>query len=631
MAMRTKVIGPISAYAIAVANGYTGTEAEFAEQIANAATNAQTAQTAADHCDDVLASIPQDYSALSGEVDNLKSEIKYNLILKTASITFDQGGLSSNTASTFSSDTRIRSHDFLPSDIIGAKVPEGKQIWAYAFTDGTYQGRYVGNRTISKSTAAGVSSTPLYDFLFADLVDGKYDWKIVVLNTNDSDIVPADASGLKYYYATDSTLSVSGKPADALATHNAINDVDLVVSGAKTQVTEIVNPSMSRAQFVTACDAQWTNYSNLCLCNGKAFWTLNGASTFEEAYLRLNANFRDDVYVPGMTTQTICDRINHAFATPIHRFEDARLNLTVPCDFSVKFTDRSGEPSLIVSADGGELWCYGYGYRFKTNDGMNWIRESIVKDRAGSIGHNGMSVVDDTIYLITRDYQNNNDLLLFTSPLSDGLNFTYQGIVLDKGHDFGDGLSITNWGNSCMCKINGTYYLYIEGKDAQNRNFWDTYLVTCSDPLAPQQGGTIGDWQNSSVAPIISGSVLHPASTSLVSVGNPDFAKGPDNRPIRDANGKWFLYVHSTAFSYSYIHRISSYDLVHWSHDGRMFDNRNVPTSGENQSSNADQAIIEFKGRTYFFYTTDINTELEPHLAYMIDDRPIREIIGMRP
>lgn len=32
MAMRSKVIGPISAYAIAVANGYTGTEAQFAEQ-----------------------------------------------------------------------------------------------------------------------------------------------------------------------------------------------------------------------------------------------------------------------------------------------------------------------------------------------------------------------------------------------------------------------------------------------------------------------------------------------------------------------------------------------------------------------------------------------------------------------
>lgn len=72
MALRTRVIGPISAYAIAVSKGYTGTEEEFAQEIANASTNAATAQAAADHCDDVLASIPQDYSALSNSVNGLK-------------------------------------------------------------------------------------------------------------------------------------------------------------------------------------------------------------------------------------------------------------------------------------------------------------------------------------------------------------------------------------------------------------------------------------------------------------------------------------------------------------------------------------------------------------------------------
>lgn len=36
MATQTKVIGPISAYAIAVQEGYTGTKAEFATEIANA-------------------------------------------------------------------------------------------------------------------------------------------------------------------------------------------------------------------------------------------------------------------------------------------------------------------------------------------------------------------------------------------------------------------------------------------------------------------------------------------------------------------------------------------------------------------------------------------------------------------
>ena len=71
MATVTKTIGPISAYAIAVANGYTGTEAEFAEEIANASTNAQTAQDAANHCDEVLKSIPEDYSAMSAAVTGM--------------------------------------------------------------------------------------------------------------------------------------------------------------------------------------------------------------------------------------------------------------------------------------------------------------------------------------------------------------------------------------------------------------------------------------------------------------------------------------------------------------------------------------------------------------------------------
>ena len=58
MATVTKTIGPISAYAIAVANGYTGTEQAFADEIANASTNAQTAAAAAATCEEVLETLP---------------------------------------------------------------------------------------------------------------------------------------------------------------------------------------------------------------------------------------------------------------------------------------------------------------------------------------------------------------------------------------------------------------------------------------------------------------------------------------------------------------------------------------------------------------------------------------------
>lgn len=43
----TKKIGPISAYAIAKEEGYTGTKEQFAQEIGNAAANAQAAATSA--------------------------------------------------------------------------------------------------------------------------------------------------------------------------------------------------------------------------------------------------------------------------------------------------------------------------------------------------------------------------------------------------------------------------------------------------------------------------------------------------------------------------------------------------------------------------------------------------------
>ena len=62
MATRTRIIGPISAYGIAKAHGYTGSEADFADEIANASINAQRAETAADKCEDLTASLPDDFT-----------------------------------------------------------------------------------------------------------------------------------------------------------------------------------------------------------------------------------------------------------------------------------------------------------------------------------------------------------------------------------------------------------------------------------------------------------------------------------------------------------------------------------------------------------------------------------------
>lgn len=61
MAQKSRLIGPISAYAIAVAKGYQGTESEFAEQVAKC-------EAAAEKCEELTASLPDDFTEVLDEI-----------------------------------------------------------------------------------------------------------------------------------------------------------------------------------------------------------------------------------------------------------------------------------------------------------------------------------------------------------------------------------------------------------------------------------------------------------------------------------------------------------------------------------------------------------------------------------
>ena len=364
----------------------------------------------------------------------------------------------------------------------------------------------------------------------------------------------------------------------------------------------VVSEDMTLSEFITACNDARSAWSDLNLCTMGCFRWLTGVNSFEDAYDRLNKGFRQDVYVEGISKHLLYDRINAAFETRIRMFEDAKLNLDTPCDFSVRVTETySGEPSTVVSSNGGELWVYSYGKRLKSDDGFTWSEPTAMvrSDSARTPVHQGLSVVDDTIFMFGRDPDNEHNLKMYTSPLSDGINFTYRGVPLPIGYDFGDGLNIDNWGNSFLIKEGDTYYLFVEGRQNVDGNFWDIYLVTCTDPFVDNGDGTIGNWQNCGVAPVIQARSLFDTSDSIA-FGNPCIACGSDNRPIK-VDGKFFMYFHSTASNYSYICRAYSYDLINWIPENRVFDNREKPTEGENQSSNADHSLIEFKGRTFFF------------------------------
>ena len=60
MAIVTKKIGPISAYAIAKEEGYTGTKEQFATEIGNASVNAQAAAASATEAEGYATSRSED-------------------------------------------------------------------------------------------------------------------------------------------------------------------------------------------------------------------------------------------------------------------------------------------------------------------------------------------------------------------------------------------------------------------------------------------------------------------------------------------------------------------------------------------------------------------------------------------
>ena len=90
MAVNTKDLGAVSAYAIAVENGYTGTESQWVTELSNTSQNAQAAAASAAAAQsaatstlaaveakgqEVIASIPSDYTELTSEVGSLKSTV----------------------------------------------------------------------------------------------------------------------------------------------------------------------------------------------------------------------------------------------------------------------------------------------------------------------------------------------------------------------------------------------------------------------------------------------------------------------------------------------------------------------------------------------------------------------------
>ena len=172
----------------------------------------------------------------------------------------------------------------------------------------------------------------------------------------------------------------------------------------------------------------------------------------------------------------------------------------------------------------------------------------------------------------------------------------------------------------------GKFYLYYEFSCPTRTQGWEIALAISNNPTNDNGDGTCGTWEEKGV--VITG---YP-SASWTPRGNMDFVKGSDNQPIKH-NGRYYAYWHgSNNGSYSRIYRGYSTDLVHWTEEGDILNNRDIPTAGISASGNADHCVIEFKGKSYLIYTWNINdANVDPYIRIMIDSRPFSDLLKMRP
>lgn len=402
--------------------------------------------------------------------------------------------------------------------------------------------------------------------------------------------------------------------------------------GISTDYPVVVTPNMTPKAFYDAVNAKMEDFASVNKTYKESFFYVlirDFTYTWENVLSIVSKNLRQDIGDVNTPMNIVCENVNKALTERVYRFYDAKPLSSAERDASLNTGLNKGEPSAIISDDGGTMYLYANGKRISTNDGVKWSSASdIVKSDGGHTLHEGINYIDGVYYLVAPRQNFGGELVLYTS--TDGLNFTYKGKLFNEGAILDGSNPAKSWGNPYIVKNygDGKFYLYIETQEPGLS--WRIHLVIFDDFTTENADGTIGARTIYKNNPVIQ-NPYSALSKNAQSAGNPDFFKGMDNRPVKVGN-KYYMVFHSTHLAIAHLFRASSYDLIHWDIDGIMWDNRDKPSGGDKTSGNADHCIIEFKGRTYLFYSWDINNhDTTNYLKYTIDDRPMRELLKLFP
>ena len=462
-------------------------------------------------------------------------------------------------------------------------------------------------------------------------------------------------------------------------------------------IDEVVNTSMTKEEFVTAINAKFFDYATLCRCHPEAFSHITSDMSWGEIYSTINKNFRREVCIAECSKKYNYGCINSAFTVPVYRFQDAVFNdgathiddagneTNVKASLKLPLTQGDGEPTALISPDSSEIWLYcGSKMVLKSTDGYHYTKKGDITlnkpiDDSGYVMHPSFSVMHDYEYdesgVVTGETvkyymlgasqhsvdltvngvvqsSEKRDFPLYLYESSDGLNFDCIGKIFDTNLAYAKGKRLASFGNSAMWKEGDVWYLLYEMQDRgygtdfatyadyDNRlayvRGWEICLATATDPFCKNADGTIGNWVQCNKNPVIPYKG-NKDFTNIVNYrdgkpawqdrSNPDLATR-NNIPVK-VDGKYHVYIHSELSTQ--IRRLYSYNLVDWVDEGVLLDVRDKPRV-ENPS-NGDHTITEFKGRTFLFYTHNINGEDQSYMSIrlLVDDRDFNVLLQLKP
>lgn len=255
------------------------------------------------------------------------------------------------------------------------------------------------------------------------------------------------------------------------------------------------------------------------------------------------------------------------------------------------------EPTALVSNDGLrlDLWC-SYNYYAYSLDGLKFSDPVLITPHNVSCGH--MMKVGNEYWYYAGLSQASIHLYIGT----DRINFVDQGVVIAKG-GIGE-WDYTALGNMFIWKEDNNWFMLYEANGVATG--WAIGLAISLDGKS---------WIKYGSNPVIPGDA-----------GNPEMPRV--NNEVIKYNENYYVYYHSQLGTVNSIKRAYSSDLHTWTQEGGILNNRAI--HGAPYITFADQAMVQFKGKSYMFWTPSSQAGV-CHIDCGIDNRPLAEMLALTP